>query len=101
MFVVYGCVFDELYEAQKINATATTDELLMYSWGWSIMQAHASRTLEARTHCTPTHVLLRHRSAVQRFVVNEPVLIAMAVLIPLLFASECCANMCTEVSQYM
>ena len=38
VFVVYGCVFDELYEAQKINATATTDELLMYSWGWSIMQ---------------------------------------------------------------
>ena len=48
VFVVYGCVFDELYEAQKINATATTDELLMYSWGWSIMQAHASRTLAAR-----------------------------------------------------
>ena len=46
-------------------------------------------------------MLLRHRSAVQRFVVNEPVLIAMAVLIPLLFASECCANMCTEVSQSM
>ena len=40
-------------------------------------------------------------SAVQRFIVNEPVIIAMAVLIPLLFASECCANMCTEVSQYM
>ena len=37
----------------------------------------------------------------QRFIVNEPVIIAMAVLIPLLFASECCANMCTEVSQYM
>ena len=36
-------------------------------------------------------------SAVQRFIVNEPVIIAMAVLIPLLFASECCANMCTEV----
>ena len=34
VFVVYGCVFDELYEAQKINATATTDELLMYSWAW-------------------------------------------------------------------
>ena len=32
----------------------------------------------------------------QRFVVNEPVLIAMAVLIPLLFATECCANLCTE-----
>eukprot|EP00964_Phaeocystis_antarctica_P136331 scaffold100759_cov78-Phaeocystis_antarctica.AAC.3 len=48
VFVVYGCVFDELYEAQKVNATATTDELLMYSWGWSIMQAHARRTLGAR-----------------------------------------------------
>ena len=33
--------------------------------------------------------------------INEPVIIAMAVLIPLLFASECCANMCTEVSQRM
>ena len=69
VFVVYGCVFDELYEAQKINATATTDELLMYSWGWSLMQ---------------------------RFVVNEPVIILIGVLLPMLFATECCANMCTE-----
>ena len=57
-------------------------------------------------HCTCTahHALLTcvyASSAVQRFIVNEPVIIAMAVLIPLLFASECCANMCTEVSQYM
>jgi hypothetical protein len=32
----------------------------------------------------------------QRFVINEPVIIATAVLLPLLFATECCANMCTE-----
>ena len=41
----------------------------MYSWAWSIMQ---------------------------RFIVNEPVLIGMSVLIPMLFATECCANLCTE-----
>ena len=44
-------------------------ELLMYSWGWSIMQ---------------------------RFAVNEPFLILIGVLLPLLFATECCANLCTE-----
>ena len=46
-----------------------SSELLLSSWAWSIMQ---------------------------RFAVNEPFLIVMSVVIPLLFATECCANMCTE-----
>ena len=54
--MVYGCVFDELYEAKSANATTTTDELLMYSWGWSIMQAHAHR---AHTHRVHTHARTR------------------------------------------
>ena len=41
----------------------------MYSWAWSIMQ---------------------------RFVVNEPFIITLGVLIPMLFATEFCANLCTE-----
>ena len=41
----------------------------MYSWAWSILQ---------------------------RFAVNEPAIIIVSVLIPLLFATECCANLCTE-----
>ena len=32
----------------------------------------------------------------QRFVVNEPVIILIGVLVPILFATECCANLCTE-----
>ena len=44
-------------------------ELLMYSWMWSIMQ---------------------------RFVINEPLIILISVLLPMLFATECCANLCTE-----
>ena len=32
----------------------------------------------------------------QRFVVNEPAIILVGVLVPLLFATECCANLCTE-----
>ena len=63
VFAVYGCVFDEA------SSVDNSDELLMYSWAWSIMQ---------------------------RFIVNEPVLIGMSVLIPMLFATECCANLCTE-----
>jgi len=33
---------------------------------------------------------------VQRFVVNEPMIILVGVLLPILFATECCANLCTE-----
>ena len=62
VFLVYGCVFEELSERDN-------SQLLMYSWGWSLMQ---------------------------RFVVNEPVIILIGVLLPMLFATECCANMCTE-----
>ena len=63
VFAVYGCVFDEA------SSVDNSDELLMYSWAWSIMQ---------------------------RFVVNEPFIIILGVLIPMLFATEFCANMCTE-----
>ena len=62
-FTVYGCVFEET------STVDHSDELLMYSWAWSIMQ---------------------------RFVVNEPFIIILGVLIPMLFATEFCANMCTE-----
>ena len=46
-----------------------SDKLLMYSWAWSVMQ---------------------------RFAVNEPALIGVGVMMPMLFATECCANLCTE-----
>ena len=32
----------------------------------------------------------------QRFLVNEPFIILLGVLTPMLFATECCANLCTE-----
>ena len=56
------------------DETSTLDEgesdaLLLYSWAWSILQ---------------------------RFVVNEPAIILVGVMVPLLFATECCANLCTE-----
>ena len=65
VFVVYGCVFDEMYSADETE----TDKLLMFSWAWSILQ---------------------------RFVLNEPIIILVSVLLPMLLATECCANMCTE-----
>ena len=62
-------VYGCVFEQLYADEKSETDKLLMYSWAWSI---------------------------VQRFVVNEPVLILVGVLVPLLFATECCANMCTE-----
>ena len=32
----------------------------------------------------------------QRFLVQEPFIIAFGFALPLLFATECCANLCTE-----
>jgi len=98
IFISYGCYFEEMFSTavteetdtttttmrnSTTNATynvttnvthnvtteADTNQLLMYSWGWSMMQ---------------------------RFLINEPILIFFSVMIPLLFATECCANLCTE-----
>ena len=98
VFTSYGCYFEEVFSTvveertdltttTRLNATtnatynvtsnvtynvstvADTNQLLMYSWAWSMMQ---------------------------RFVINEPILIFFSVMIPLLFATECCANLCTE-----
>jgi len=55
-------------EFEELSARDNS-QLLMSSWAWSIMQ---------------------------RFVVNEPFIILIGVLLPILFASEFCANMCTE-----
>ena len=35
-------------------------------------------------------------SLAQRFVAMEPIIIIVGVMLPMLFATECCANMCTE-----
>jgi len=65
LFVTYGCRF----EAESELTKQQSQELLLYSWAWSIMQ---------------------------RFVINEPVIIFIGVLLPMIFATECCANLCTE-----
>lgn len=48
---------------------ATTDQALVLSWGWSIFQ---------------------------RFLINEPGMIMLARYLPILLASEGCANVCGE-----
>ena len=62
VYVVYGCVFEQI-------SAADNSEAFLLSWLWSILQ---------------------------RFVAMEPIIILFGALVPMLFASEACANLCTE-----
>ena len=86
VFVVYGCRFQAIYAVgEAANATSAgeggsgeegsggegvdPDAALFVSWAWSVGQ---------------------------RFLVNEPFIILFGFALPLLFATEFCANLCTE-----
>ena len=89
IFVIYGCRFQAIY-AEGVpgegnsteggsgeagsggNSTddgVDPDAALFVSWAWSVGQ---------------------------RFLINEPFIILFGFLLPLLFATEFCANLCTE-----
>ena len=87
IFVVYGCRFQAIFAVTGEAASGEVasgepgsgeagsgagvdpDEALFVSWAWSV---------------------------VQRFLVQEPFIILFGFALPMLFATECCANLCTE-----
>lgn len=93
----YSCQIADSRALSNHAHTSPQDGLAVGSQARSLRSMTVSALFATEANSTGTELLLSWAwSILQRFVVNEPLLILVGKLVPMLFSTALCANVCGE-----